>query len=418
VNKASTTTTLVSSANPAVSGQSITFTATVAVTAPGSGMPTGTVTFFDGGITLGTGTVDSSGKATYTSSALTVASHTITATYGGDLSRASSTTSTALTQVVNQASTTTTLTSSANPALPNQAITLTATVAAAAPGSGTPTGTVTFRDGTTVLGTGTVNSGQATFTTSTLAAGSHTITAAYGGDTNFAGSTSAGLTQTVGISNDNFANRIALSGTSVSTTGSNVGATSETGEQRIMRNAGGKTVWWTWTAPIAGTVTIDTIGSNFNTVLGVYTGSSVTSLSQVATDNDSGGNLTSKVTFTAVAGRTYQIAVDGYSGATGSIALHINLVPLPPQAPTGILASDGTFSDGVHVSWNASAGATSYQVWRATTNKSSRATLIGTSTTPLFNDTTATPGVTYYYWIRAVNAGGTSGFSSSNSGYR
>ena len=73
-------------------------------------------------------------------------------------------------------------------------------------------------------------------------------------------------------------------------------------------NSGGKSVWWTWTAPSSGSVQIDTIGSSFDTILGVYTGSSVSALTTVASDDDSGGNYTSKVTFNAVAGTTYQIA--------------------------------------------------------------------------------------------------------------
>ena len=77
-------------------------------------------------------------------------------------------------------------------------MTFTATVTAKSPGGGIPTGTVTFKDGPSTLGTATLNgSGQAMFTTSTLAAGSHSITASYGGDANFKGSTSPKFTQTV-----------------------------------------------------------------------------------------------------------------------------------------------------------------------------------------------------------------------------
>jgi hypothetical protein len=70
-------------------------------------------------------------------------------------------------------------------------------VSAAAPGAGTPTGTVTFYDGVAPLGTGTLSGGKATLSTKTLAVGSHSITVTYGGDANFLGSTSAVLTQTV-----------------------------------------------------------------------------------------------------------------------------------------------------------------------------------------------------------------------------
>src|SRR6266516_3324899 len=199
IQKASTTTTVVSSANPSVFGQAVTFTATVAVVAPGAGSPSGTVTFLDGATTLGTGTL-SGGIATFTTSALAVGSHSITASYGGDTNFNGST-SAVLTQTVNKANTTTGVVSSLNPSTFGQSVTFTATVAVVAPGAVSPSGTVTFLDGATTLGTGTLSGGTATFTTSTLAAGSHSITASYGGDGNFNTSTSAVLTQTVNKAN-------------------------------------------------------------------------------------------------------------------------------------------------------------------------------------------------------------------------
>src|SRR5438105_11156835 len=111
--------------------------------------------------------------------------------------------------------------------------------------------------------------------------------------------------------NDQFQNRIVLSGTNVTVSGWNTNATKQTGEPNHAGNAGGASVWWSWTAPAVGDVTIDTIGSNFDTILGVYTGTSVSALTFVASNDDGGGNLTSKVTFTAIGGTTYAIAVDG-----------------------------------------------------------------------------------------------------------
>ncbi len=90
--------------------------------------------------------------------------------------------------------TTTTLASSVNPSTAGQSVTFTATVMGT---GGTPTGTVTFKDGAATLGTGTLAGGVATFTTTTLVAGSHAITAVYSGDASFAPSTSAILTQVV-----------------------------------------------------------------------------------------------------------------------------------------------------------------------------------------------------------------------------
>jgi len=192
-----TTSGVTSSANPSVSGQPVTFTATVKAKTAGAGIPTGTVTFKDGPSALGTGTLNGAGQATFVTSTLAVGAHPITASYGGDATFSGSTSST-LTETVKKAGTTTLVSSSANPSLSGQAVTFTATVTAKSPGAGIPTGTVTFKDGSSILGTGTLDSaGQAMFTTSTLAVGSHSITASYGGDANFNGSTSPRITQSV-----------------------------------------------------------------------------------------------------------------------------------------------------------------------------------------------------------------------------
>ena len=193
VSQASTTTTLASAPNPSVSGETVTFTATVAPVSPGAGTPTGTVNFTEGATTLASSvTLNGSDQATFTTPSLAVGSHTITAVYSGDTSFKTSTGGdSASPQVVNQASTTTTLASAPNPSVSGQTVTFTATVAPVSPGAGTPTGTVNFTEGATTLAFGVTLNGsdQATFTTSSLAVGSHTVTAAYSGDTNFKTST-------------------------------------------------------------------------------------------------------------------------------------------------------------------------------------------------------------------------------------
>jgi hypothetical protein len=196
----SSTTALVSSSNPSAAGQSVTFTATVTGPSGNTTMPTGLVSFFDGTMTLGSGTLNGSGVATYSTSGLPAGSNSITAAYGGD-SNFSGSTSNVVTQVVNAAvklSSTTTVKSSQNPSGQGQPVTFTATAAGPSGNMTVPTGTVTFMDGTNALGTGSLTaSAQATYSTSSLSTGSHSITAVYGGDANFAGSTSAALTQTV-----------------------------------------------------------------------------------------------------------------------------------------------------------------------------------------------------------------------------
>lgn len=190
VTKTATKTSLVSSLDPSIYGQSVTFTATVTAT---SGTPTGTVTFKDGSsTTLGTVTL-SAGTAKYTTATLAVGTHSITAVYGGSTSFTSSTSGVA-SQVVNQATTTTALVSSLNPSTHGQSVTFTATVKPQF--TGTPGETVTFKDGTTTLGTVALGGGVAKYTTTSLATGKHTISATYSGAPNFKTS-SASLTQTV-----------------------------------------------------------------------------------------------------------------------------------------------------------------------------------------------------------------------------
>jgi ELWxxDGT repeat protein len=200
VNQALSRTVLTSFPDPSVFGQVVSFTVLVSALPLGRGTPSGTVSFTDGATTIGSIT-PTSGRATFTSASLSRGNHAINASYGGDTNFTPSA-YTNYGQTVLKAPTTTAATASANPVLVNQALTLTATVQASSPGAGTPTGTVAFIDLTTTLGTGTLNgAGKATFTTSTLAVGTHAITASYGGDNNFTGSVSAILAETVRSTN-------------------------------------------------------------------------------------------------------------------------------------------------------------------------------------------------------------------------
>jgi len=128
----------------------------------------------------------------------------------------------------------------------------------------------------------------------------------------------------VGPANDNLANATPLTGETNFVTGSNVGATRQPGEPNHA-DVGGYSVWWSWTSPITGSVSIDTGGSAFDTLLAVYTGNSISNLQLVADNDDQGdfGVVTSFLVFRAIAGETYQIAVDGFNGAQGIVNLAI-----------------------------------------------------------------------------------------------
>jgi hypothetical protein len=192
---------LTSSVNPSAPGVSVTFTATVAGSNPSLPVPTGSVTFDDYFSPVGLVALNGSGQAAFTTSTLTVGTHSINAVYSGNAGYAS-VYSTVLTEVVNPSSnvsTTTSVISSINPAIFGQSVVFTATITGA--GGPTPTGNVIFLDGTTTLETVALNgASQALFATSSLSAGSHSITAMYAGNANYAGSTSSLLTQVVNAS--------------------------------------------------------------------------------------------------------------------------------------------------------------------------------------------------------------------------
>jgi hypothetical protein len=195
VNKANTATALVASLSTSVFGQSVTFTATVSVSAPGAGNPTGSVAFKDGAATLGTVTL-SGGAAVFTTSGLAAGAHTITAQYNGN-SNFNGSTSPAAAVTVNKANTTASLASSRPGTVLSETVTFTATVLAVAPGAGTVTGTVTFKDGSTPLGAVSLSGGKAVLTTSFSVLGTHTITAEYAGNSNFNVQTSSPLNHLV-----------------------------------------------------------------------------------------------------------------------------------------------------------------------------------------------------------------------------
>ena len=186
VNKAPSSVTLSSSANPSAIGQAVTF---VAQLSPASA--TGSVQFFDAQTLLGTVTI-SAGKAALPVSSLALGGHSITAAYSGD-GNFSGSTSAAVAQDVEKVISTVTLTSSANPSTVGHAVTFTAQVPSLA------TGSVQFLDGATVLGTATVSGGAATFSTSSLNVGSHSITAVYNGDANNGPGSSTAIAQVISL---------------------------------------------------------------------------------------------------------------------------------------------------------------------------------------------------------------------------
>ena len=133
--------------------------------------------------------------------------------------------------------------------------------------------------------------------------------------------------------NDDFADALALPNTvSVSISGSNVGATAELDEPNHAGYLTETSVWWMWTAPSSGYVEISTIGSDFDTLLAVYTGTTLSSLNNLASNDDADDGFYSHVQFSAVLGTTYQIAVAGHAGDEGNIELNIGSIAPPPPS--------------------------------------------------------------------------------------
>ena len=339
VNQGSTSTSLTSTPNPSTVGQTVTLTATVSATSPASGVPTGTVTFRDGGTTLGVVTLVN-GSASLTVSTLATGNHSLTAIYSGSADFLGST-SPIVIQAVNLLSTSTSLTSTPNPSTTGQAVTLTATVSPVPPASGVPTGTVTFRDGNASLGTVTLVNGSASLNISSLALGSHSLTAVYSGSATFAGSTSPAVTQVVN------APAAAATSTSLNTTPnpSSLGQ-AVTLSSTVTSNAGVPTGTVTFKdgATTLGTVTlvngsaslnISTLAVGSHSLIAAFNGNAsfAASASAARTQTVNAGNTTTSLT-----------ATPNPSTASQTVTLSSTVSPVAPATgtPTGTV----TFKDG------------------------------------------------------------------------
>ena len=187
---------------------------------------------------------------------------------------------------------------------------------------------------------------------------------------NTAGSVTSSVAQLVVLPrpvNDNFADALAFPpGTGV-VSGNNSGATTETGEPSH-DGVGSASIWWTWTAPFSGNAVFDTTGSNYDTVLAVYTGSAIGSLPSVASNDDYGDTRQSRVQFTATLGTTYRIAVGGFDGDYGAVTLSAP-TDLPPAFNRQPTASVSVTSGGtVTISAGASGSPAPAMQWQRSTN--------------------------------------------------
>src|SRR5688572_1267943 len=150
--------------------------------------------------------------------------------------------------------------------------------------------------------------------------------------------------------NDNFIAAEVLTGDTATTSGTTLEATKETAEPNHAWYAGGASIWYRWTAPSDGVATIDTFGSSFDTLLGVYTGLSVGGLHEIASNDQYNGSQ-SRVRFSATAGTEYRIAVDGWNAQQGAVTLNVGLAQSPPNdafANAAVLSGSSTTATGTN----------------------------------------------------------------------
>ncbi len=267
----STTTALQSSEDPSKLGDSVTFTATVSP-AQGSVTPTGTVQFSIDDVAFGSPVSLANGVAVLTTTSLTVGGHTVTAVYTSDSSLFNTSNGTLLGgQTIEKADVTVGLAADHSISVFGQTVNFTATVAAVTTGLHAPTGTVTFSEGSTVLGSAPLNAGHVSIPTSALPIGDDSIIASYGGDSNFGQNTSAVFTETVNP---------VLAATSIAAVSPNP------------RNA-----------------TVSSVGVTFNEPVDL---ASFTTAALTLSDNGGANLITNAVTIAAVSGTTY--AINGLAG--------------------------------------------------------------------------------------------------------
>lgn len=411
------TTTAINAVSSSTFGASVTLSATV-TPASGTTVPTGSVTFQSGTTLLGTAQLNGSGVATLSTAALPVGPDAVVASYAGDSNYQASASSN-----FNIAVSTATpiVTVGANPGSSTYgaSVALSATVAGVGNGVTAPTGKVTFYDGTTQLGASALNNGSASFTIASLGAGSHSITASYAGDADYAAASSAALPLTV----NKAAVQVGFTPSSTSLTyGSSVAA------QVTVTNAGGAqpggvVTFYDGTNP-AGTATLQSGAANFafsslgggtHSLSASYAGdandNAAASAAQTVTVNPAATTMTLgasggsgvPVTLTATIAHTA-----GSAAPTGSVTFYDGATVLGTAQPTGsgvAVFATSTLASGPHSVTAAYSGDANYAA-SSTSAVNITVTTIPTSTSVLSSTAAATVGSPVSFTATVAHASG------------
>jgi hypothetical protein len=182
--------------------------------------------------------------------------------------------------------------------------------------------------------------------------------------------------------NDLFVSCLAIMGAAGTVSGFSSNATREVSEPVHAGVAGFRSLWYCWTPTNSGPVIFDTVGSRYDTLLAVYTGNSLTALTLVTNDNNSGPNRTSRATFNAVAGRTYRIVVDGVNTASGVCSLSwrpgVQILGLTQVSDMFGFSVAGAM--GEHYLIETSTNLATWTYWGRATNETGHVSLLDTGT--------------------------------------
>lgn len=346
VTLATTTMAMTASRTSTRHGDPVTFTAIV--TADSGGIPPGGMIVFERGASvLARVAMDGNGKTVFTTTSLPLGDNLIYARFLGSSTHAWSA---AWARIdIGLAGSATLLSVSPNPVQSGQSVTLAASVAPSAGGGGTPAGYVLFRRSGDVLATVPLSGGVASYSASGWPEGGHLLSASYLGSAPFEASDSQIKPLTVQQScSDALGDATIFGGNTGARGGSSAGATAEAGEpDHAGTSIPLNSVWCRWQAPASGTVTMETTGSQFDTTLAIYKGSTASTLTPVASnDNIAQGTVQSRVTFRAEQGEVYAIAIDGAGVAVGNYVFTWNIAPVGSTVFASILPTSRSVLNG------------------------------------------------------------------------